>query len=236
MRILSIDSPFGRALALVADVAIVSMCITITALTVVPLGAGLAAGCAVVLQLVREEGSRPWHTFWRVFRASFGRATAGWMLWLALVGLSGYELWLLSNAETLGVVAGGANVISDIWQVGIISALLVLGVIAIWFFPIVGQVSLRESAGAESAGAESRCSFRACLRVSVLAALKYAPISLAAVALWAAPVVLTVCYPRVGAGLVFFYIVFIPAFTLYLTALMMDSRLAQLLEERIAHS
>ena len=256
VRILSIDSPFGRALALIADVAIVSMCITLTALTVVPLGAGLAAGDAVLRQLVRDEGSRPWQTFWRLFRRSFSRATVGWIIWLVLVGLSGYELWLLNNAQSLGIVSGEAGAAS-FWRVGILCALIVLGMIASWFFPIVGQAAMqstRESAAqvamqsatqsampsarqegaqsaAQSALQEHTYTFRVCVRLAVFAALRYTPISLAAVALWVTPVVLGVLYPTIGAGLVFFYIVFIPAFTLYLIVLMMDSRLARLPEE-----
>lgn len=228
MRILSIDSPFGRALALIADVAIVSMCITLTALTVVPLGAGLAAGDAVLRQLVRDEGSRPWQTFWRLFRRSFSRATVGWIIWLVLVGLSCYELWLLNNAQSLGIVSGEAGAAS-FWRVGILSALIVLGMIASWFFPIVGQAAMQSTR--ESALQEHTYTFRVCVRLAVFAALRYTPISLAAVALWVTPVVLGVLYPTIGAGLVFFYIVFIPAFTLYLIVLMMDSRLARLPEE-----
>ncbi|MDD7466097.1 MAG: YesL family protein [Actinomycetaceae bacterium] len=228
VRILSIDSPFGRALALIADVAIVSMCITLTALTVVPLGAGLAAGDAVLRQLVRDEGSRPWQTFWRLFRRSFSRATVGWIIWLVLVGLSCYELWLLNNAQSLGIVSGEAGAAS-FWRVGILSALIVLGMIASWFFPIVGQAAMQSTR--ESALQEHTYTFRVCVRLAVFAALRYTPISLAAVALWVTPVVLGVLYPTIGAGLVFFYIVFIPAFTLYLIVLMMDSRLARLPEE-----
>lgn len=258
MRILSIDSAFGRALTLLADVALVSLCLTLTAVAVVPLGAGLAAGNFVVHQLVREEGSRPWRTFWRAFRASFTRATVGWLVWLALIGAGIYELWLLNNAEVLGITAGDGNgIIAGALRVGIISAFILLGMITTWFFPIVGEVAMKEaavkergaqeqlsphaatvsptpfaSAHAQVASVRPPATFLSLLRLSAVAALRFAPVSGLALALWCAPVVLGIFNPQVGASLVFFYIVFIPAFTLYLIALVADSQLRQLVPSR----
>ena len=215
--VFSQDSLLSRTLELLASVAVVSMCLLLTALPIVTFGAGLAAAHCVLLQLANDEGSQPWRTFWRVFRKSFRLGFPAWLCLLFCALLSVYEFWILANAEMHGIINAGFAVL--LLRSGIIAALLLLAIVAVWFFPLLGQ---------SVSQAQSRANFIRILRIAVYAAFKYLHLSLLALLLWAAPLAVGIIYPKIGAYLVFFYLVFIPGFTLYLISLAIGTKVRAL--------
>lgn len=211
------DSLFARTLDMLASVAVVSMCLLLTAFPIVTFGAGLAAAYRVLIQLANDEGSHPWRTFWRIFRKSFRLSFLSWMCLLFLLALSTYEMWILTNAETSGLI--DSSFFTLFLRSGIIAALILLGIVAVWLFALLGQSAAQE-------GGHMR--FIHILRLAVYAAFRYLPISLLALALWVVPIIAAIAYPQIGVHLIFFYLVFIPGFTLYIISLMIGTKVRAL--------
>lgn len=211
------DSPLARTLDLLASVAVVSMCLLLTALPLVTFGAGLAAAHRVLIQIANDEGSHPWRTFWHVFRKSFPIGFLAWLCLLFLAMLSAYELWILTNAETHGFIE--PNFFTLLLRSGIIAALILLGIVAVWFFALLGQSAAQEN---------QRVSFMQILRLAVYSGFRYLHLSLLALVLWVVPIIVAIIYPQIGVRLIFFYLVFIPGFTLYLISLAIGTKVRAL--------
>lgn len=218
-HLFSQDSGFARVLALLADVAVVSMALTLTAIPVVTFGAGLAAANVVVGQLIADDGAHPWRTFWRIFVRSLKMATAGWLLLLACWFTVIYELMLL-HTET--------GLLIDGMRIGLFSAAILSSLVAQWFFALAGHANAGLSAS-RNRGHEQTApmSFVSLLTTSLLCAIRYLPASTLGIVLWASPIFAAWIWPELVPTLIFFMMVFIPAFVLYLKTFLIGEKVRE---------
>ena len=108
-RLFDPDTPLGRLLAAIAELAILNLMWVICSLPIVTVGAattGLYRGC---LGMVRDSGEKPWRLFLREFKASFRRSTLLWLMLLAALLLIGadlaiFSLWALPGKPLLLLV------------------------------------------------------------------------------------------------------------------------------------
>lgn len=199
------------------------MALTLTAIPVVTLGAGLAAANVVAGQLVAEDGAHPWRTFWRVFSRSLRIATPGWLALLAVGFAVVYELMLL-RAES--------GMIVDAMRIGLISAAILAALVAQWFFALAGHAAIRRptsgarpsETGAAVLVEEKRvtrapASLGEIAQAAMFAAIRYLPLSALGLASWLAPLLAAWWWPAAVPTLIFFTLVFIPAFVIYVKTL-----------------
>ncbi|MGV9182458.1 DUF624 domain-containing protein [Arcanobacterium canis] len=218
-HLFSQDSAFARVLALLADVAVVSMSLTLTAIPVVTFGAGLAAANVVVGQLIADDGAHPWRTFWRIFVRSLKMATVGWLLLLACWFTVIYELMLLHNETGLFV---------DGMRIGLFSVAILSLLVAQWFFALAGHANAGLSTSENRAHKQTApTSFVSLLTTSLLCAIRYLPASALGMALWASPIFAAWIWPELVPTLIFFMAVFIPAFVLYLKTLVIGGKVRE---------
>lgn len=125
------DSRFYAAFSLAADLVIVNICMVIGSLPVVTAGAATKAGAHVTRQLARDEGSRPFATFWRQFRASFLPSTGYFVGATCIAALGIYEIIVIRRAEGELISPTAAIIL----EAGIWSGLLVLIILTARFYP-----------------------------------------------------------------------------------------------------
>lgn len=125
------DSRFYAAFSLAADLVIVNFCMVIASLPIITAGAATKAGAYVTRQLARDEGSRPFATFWRQFRASFLPSTGYFVGTTCIAVLGIYEIYVIRGAGE-GLISPMAALVleSGIW-----SGLIILTIITVRFYP-----------------------------------------------------------------------------------------------------
>lgn len=88
---LNIDSPLGKILTKLLDLVVLQVLFVVTSIPVVTIGAGLSAMFAVCRKLRQEDVVPVTKTYFREFKACFGKATASWLILApaaALLGIS----------------------------------------------------------------------------------------------------------------------------------------------------
>lgn len=160
------DSWLSAALDQIATVVVRNLLWLLSAILVIPAGAGLAAVFYLtILGLEGDEGQVA-KRFWHGFKASFLPATTVWLIDLLLVGMVVVE-WQLLGSTASGVLL--------IWlrSLVIIGILIILGT-NIWFWALCGR---RLAAGQPVRLRELPCLVRDCF----LAFIKYLPRTLVGV-------------------------------------------------------
>ncbi len=102
-RFFDSESPFWRGVSRVADIVILNVYFTVTALPLVTMGASFAALYDVAERIHDDRGGGVTRMFFRSFRDNFWRATATW----AIVGPIGFALvfsWFFLPIAELTVV------------------------------------------------------------------------------------------------------------------------------------
>ena len=194
-RMLGPESKFYAVLSLFADLVIVNVLLVITCFPVVTGGMSLRTAHAVTGQMVREEGSRRGSAFVRGLLTRPGTNTAWWLICLAVGALAAYEFAIIAKAGfgTMGVVLRAA----------LISGLLVMGCISVWFFHL------------DRPG----LSFRQRSTAAITKAVAHLPRTLLAVCPAALLVLFPFFFPAQWGGYVFFLAVLGPALAVYLAEL-----------------
>lgn len=194
-RMLGPESKFYAALSLFADLVIVNVLLVITCFPVFTGGMSLRTAHAVTRQMVREEGSRRGSAFVRGLLTRPGVNTAWWLICLAVAALAAYEFAIIAKAGfgTMGVVLRAA----------LISGLLVMGCISVWFFHL------------DRPG----LSFRQRSTAAITKAVAHLPRTLLAVCPAALLVLFPFFFPAQWGGYVFFLAVLGPALAVYLAEL-----------------
>ena len=194
-RMLGPESKFYAALSLFADLVIVNVLLVITCFPVFTGGMSLRTAHAVTGQMVREEGSRRGSAFVRGLLTRPGVNTAWWLICLAVAALAAYEFAIIAKAGfgTMGVVLRAA----------LISGLLVMGCISVWFFHL------------DRPG----LSFRQRSTAAITKAVAHLPRTLLAVCPAALLVLFPFFFPAQWGGYVFFLAVLGPALAVYLAEL-----------------
>lgn len=197
-RLLGPESKFYAALSLFADLVIVNVLLVITCFPVVTGGMSLRTAHAVTGQMVREEGSRRGAAFVRGLLTRPGTNTAWWLICLALGALAAYEFAIIAKAGfgTMGVVLRAA----------LVSGLLVLGCISVWFFHL----------DAPGLSFSQRCT------AAMTKAVAHLPRTLVAVSPAALLVLFPLFFPAQWGGYAFFLAVLGPALAVYLAELVLQ--------------
>lgn len=128
MNFLNLDSPVMRVVSRVADLIILNWLFILCSLPVVTAGASLTALHKVVLQLLRGEEGPLIRGFLAAFRDNFRKATAMWLLLLALAAVLVVDL-----------VVGGRILPQPLWMAVLASMVLlaVLGLMVLLYaFPL----------------------------------------------------------------------------------------------------
>lgn len=128
-RQLSPDSKLSQALRQFADAVVVNVLFVLCSLPVVTIGASFAAAHTVMLDAVREQGSKPARTFFRAFAASWRPAT---LAWLICAGVGAVLVWEYS---VLGAWNTSPGVV--VAQAFVITGLMCVGIWAVWVFPLI---------------------------------------------------------------------------------------------------
>ena len=125
------DSWLTAALGQVASVAVRNLLWLLTALLVLPAGAGLAALHALTIRDLEGDDTHQVSRFWTAFRAGFAPATAIWVVDLVLGAL------LLAEWSLLGAMAAGW-VLLWLRSLVIIAIVVVLGT-NVWCWSLLGR-------------------------------------------------------------------------------------------------
>ncbi len=205
-RFFSHYGSLAAVLSLVADVAIVSVFITIASIPIITLGPALSAGFYVLLQNVNEEGARPGFTFWGRFRADFRAAFGGGILLIALLLLGAYQLQLIKYLPA-------SSTSQLVMRAGVLLGMAVITAIGIWFFAYTSQFS---------------ASFKQTLRNAALLAIGHLPRTLSALLFTILPLVALYLRPSLFWSGIILMPFFGTGFILYLQALVLDSPLTAL--------
>ncbi|AZA12076.1 MusI family membrane protein [Corynebacterium gerontici] len=123
------ESRFQAALALFAELVIINILALLCSLPLVTIGAAAKATATMTAQLVREEGSKTIGPFFQAFRRHAAPSLAWGLIVLAAMLLALYELAVLNNAGIEGTVG-------MLLRAGLLSGLLVIAAICVWFFPL----------------------------------------------------------------------------------------------------
>lgn len=132
------NSRFYATFSLAADLVIVNFCMIVAALPIVTADASIRAGAHVAAQLARDEGSKPAITFAKHVR-NHPLPTRYFVGLTCLSVLGIYELIVIRRAE--GAVIG--STLAFILEAGLLSGLIVLAGITVWFYP---ECNLTEAA------------------------------------------------------------------------------------------
>ncbi|MGV0361003.1 ABC transport system MusEFGK2I component MusI [Corynebacterium minutissimum] len=194
-RFLGPESKFYAVLSLFADLVIVNVLVVITCFPVVTGGMSLRTAHEVTGHMVREEGSRRGSAFIRNLLTRPWTNTAWWLICLAAVGLAAYEFAIIARADLghMGIVLRAA----------LISGLIVLSCISVWFFHL----------DAPSSGFRRRCA------AAITHAVAHLPRTLLAIAPGVLMVLFPFFFPEQWGSYVFFLAVFGPALAIYLAEL-----------------
>ena len=101
MRFFSPDSPMMQALSKLADLVVLNFLAVLCSLPVVTLGASAAALYDAVERLMKDEGSTV-RNFFRAFGSNFRKATALWLILLALGTVGVVCMLYYGNTEMTG--------------------------------------------------------------------------------------------------------------------------------------
>lgn len=200
-----VGSRFFSAWTLAADLVLVNLAMVLVGLPLVTIGAGLAAGFVVCVQLVSGAGARPLASFFR----AFGRALLpGTLLWLASAGLGALLIWEWFVAGQLASATAALLVRSILLIAGVL-----LAMVSVWLWPLLG-------ARLDTSDAPVRLTELGTLaRAALLASIKYLPRTLVALLVVTAPAVLAALSPAIGARMVIWFAVLGLALGCYLIVL-----------------
>lgn len=220
-RFLSPEGNFYGVLALAADLVIVNLLLLVTSLPIVTAGAALRSANFVIGQLVHEEGSKPARTFFREFKNQWKPASIWWLILVGLAIFGAYDLLVLTRAQL-------DPTIDLFFRAALLAGFIVLAGISAWFFALaagwgktdLGAPSTDSRKLPASQVAANRVaaapSFKELFMAASLYAIRHLPLTLVAIIILMAPGVVLVVYPKVWGTLLFFYLVFGMAFSIYL--------------------
>ena len=133
----SIDSPFFRFCAKIADIFLLNLIFVVTCIPVVTIGAALTSLHTISMKMVSGKEGYIIKGYWQVFCASFKKATVHYLLLLLAGGILGVDFYFWSR------IAGSIGVVMRI--VTVVAAFL-CGMVALYIFPLLstGDYSLGE--------------------------------------------------------------------------------------------
>lgn len=220
-RFLSPEGNFYSVLALAADIVVVNILLLVTSVPIMTAGAALRSANFVVGQLVREEGSKPTRTFFREFKNQWQPASLWWLILVGLSVFGAYDLFVLTRAQL-------DPTFDLFFRAALLAGFIVLGGISVWFYALAagwGNTDLRENASVSGrltatevasrrvAGAPS---FKELFVAACLYAIRHLPLTLIAIIILMLPGVVLIVYPKVWGMMLFFYLVFGVAFSIYM--------------------
>lgn len=130
-RQLSPDSKLSQALRQFADAVVVNVLFVLCSLPVVTIGASFAAAHVVMLDAVREQGSKPGRSFVRAFAATWRPATLAWLICAGVGTVLAWEYSVLGAWDaSVGVLVAQALVITG---------LICIGIWVVWVFPLIAH-------------------------------------------------------------------------------------------------
>lgn len=124
------NSRTWQAFGLATDVVIINALTIVCSLPVVTAGAALSAAHGTLLEMVREEGSKPVRTYFSYVARTWKTASTGWLLVLAVAALLAWEYWALGRMD------GGLAFVA---QAGVLAGAIVVALWVVWFFPLASR-------------------------------------------------------------------------------------------------
>ena len=185
-RFLGPESKFYEVLSLFADLVIVNVLLVVSSFPIFTAGMSLRTAHDVIGDMVREEGTSRGRTFLRRLLVRPGINSAWWLIVLAVGALAAYEL------GTAGLVL----------RAGLLSGLIVLAGITVWFFHLDPQLADAPFAHRLAAAATS--------------AVRFLPRTLLALVPWALLLGFPFFVPSAWGGWLFFVVAVGPALAIYL--------------------
>lgn len=196
--LLSPGTPFYRAWSSAADLVLVNVVTLVACLPVVTAGAALTACARVTAEMARDEEGYVLRTWWRSFRGNLVQSLAWWLPVLLLAG-TGAAAYVLAGSGAAG--AGTSGAVSGLVLAG---SALVAGVL-VWLVPLVALFENTVAGHVANA---------------VRLAIGRLELTVVALAVLAAPLVLVVVLPGSRAAVGWFEVLLGAAFAGYLIALL----------------
>lgn len=193
-RFLGPESKFYEVLSLFADLVIVNVLLVVSSFPVFTAGMSLRTAHDVIGDMVREEGTSRGRAFLRRLLVRPGINSAWWLIALAVGALAAYEFAIIARAElgTAGLVL----------RAGLLSGLIVLAGITVWFFHLDTQLADAPFAHRLAAAATS--------------AVRFLPRTLLALVPWVLLLGFPFFVPSAWGGWLFFVVAVGPALAIYL--------------------
>lgn len=196
--LLSPGTPFYRAWSSAADLVLVNVVTLVACAPLVTAGAALTACARVTAEMVRDEEGYVLRTWWRSFRGNLVQSLAWWLPVLLLAG-TGAAAYVLAASGAAG--AGTSGAVSGLVLAG---SALVAGVL-VWLVPLVALFENTVAGHVANA---------------VRLAIGRLELTVVALAVLAAPLVLVVVLPGSRAAVGWFEVLLGAAFAGYLIALL----------------
>lgn len=203
--LLSPDSRFYQSWASAADLVILNLLMILGSLPLFTAGAAFTATTRITAEMVREEETYVWKSWWRAFRENFRLATLVWVP--ALVLLSGFwleERWISTMRNSLLV---------SVFLAFILLGVALIGAFLLWYFPLICHFENNLTTHAANA---------------VRLALGYLPRTLLCLALIFLPALLALLMPQMLNAIGIFMVAIGGSFISYLIALIQKPVLARL--------
>ena len=196
--LLSPGTPFYRAWSSAADLVLVNVVTLVACAPLVTAGAALTACARVTAEMAPDEEGYVLRTWWRSFRGNLVQSLAWWLPVLLLAG-TGAAAYVLAGSGAAG--AGTSGAVSGLVLAG---SALVAGVL-VWLVPLVALFENTVAGHVANA---------------VRLAIGRLELTVVALAVLAAPLVLVVVLPGSRAAVGWFEVLLGSAFAGYLIALL----------------
>lgn len=195
MRALGPESRLVEGLGNFTDAVVVNVLFVLTCLPVLTAGASLAAAHGTLLEVAREEGSRPAATYFRYLLRSWKTASGFWLLMLLVFSL------LIWEYQIIGGMGGGA--VGFAAQALVVTGLLLVSMIGVWAFPLASQGH----------------AFKDMVRFALQISIRRLPVTIVVLALHLLPVIAILSWPHMLGMISFAMLVIGFAFIIYVTDL-----------------
>lgn len=198
----SVDGKIYATLNLLADVAVVSILVSLTSIPVVTMGAGISAGHFVLIGRLEERGEPIFSVFWRQFLANL-RPSLGCSIALVLIYI--LAIWQFIFIIAFSPTGEAGELVICFLVAGMLGVVALLTMLASWIFWLIAQFVNTTKGYIRNAG---------------LLLVKYLPISIINLALVLFPVFLSAIRVELSGFLVLVYLFFGTGFTMYLQDLL----------------
>ena len=211
------DSPAYRAWSAAADVVILNALTLAGCLPVVTAGASLTACARVAGEMAADDDPAVAATWWRSFRLNLRQSLAWWLPVLVLLALGTWEYLLLADGLAPGHQASGqqsgAGRMSGALSGLVLAGGVLLAAVLAWLLPLVAFFDAPLTRHLSNA---------------VRLAVGRLGVTVLALVIAAAPVVVFWTVPAMRTAVLWFMVLIGPAFQSYLIALLQRSTIAGL--------